>query len=248
MVNVELLELYHTYGQALLWCVIFNFDVLLAQYRHSRNAMLAHSLISLLLVFGTIAFICVFLVPLHGFNVTISEFGYVVYVHAVIGLTLFGLIGTQFITGLTTRILQRTPGAHTRSLAALSRTHRVLGWVIGYVCKGNILLITEGYPLFPFIACLEGVWIIVFIFMKLKRPPKITTIALPESSSTSGVREIRHLSELRRKSQPPKDYFVFADRVYDMEPLKVSHPGGYKILKPLIGREVDRFVYGMYSS
>ena len=142
MVNVALLLEYHTYGQALIWCILYNFNVVLAQYRHSQIAMNAHAIIGWLLVLGTIAFILVFLVPLHGFNVTISDFGYVIYIHAVIGLILFGLIGCQLILGVLVRILQRTSSASTRGLVVVSRIHRIMGWVVGYVCKGNILLIT----------------------------------------------------------------------------------------------------------
>ncbi len=41
------------------------------------------------------------------------------------------------------------------------------------------------------------------------------------------------------------DHFIFADYVYKLAPLLVSHPGGYQIIDKIRGREVDRFIYGM---
>lgn len=44
------------------------------------------------------------------------------------------------------------------------------------------------------------------------------------------------------------EFVIFADDVYDMEPLRENHPAGFEIIEQLTGREIDRFVYGMYSS
>lgn len=41
------------------------------------------------------------------------------------------------------------------------------------------------------------------------------------------------------------DYFIFADYVYRLSPLLTSHPGGFRIINKVRGREVDRFLYGI---
>lgn len=42
-------------------------------------------------------------------------------------------------------------------------------------------------------------------------------------------------------------YVIFANYVYDARKLEEDHPGGYKVIELCQGREVDRFIYGMYS-
>jgi hypothetical protein len=36
--------------------------------------------------------------------------------------------------------------------------------------------------------------------------------------------------------------------VYDATKVVKHHPGGQKVINSILGREVDRFLYGMYSS
>lgn len=42
-------------------------------------------------------------------------------------------------------------------------------------------------------------------------------------------------------------YIIFANYVYESKELEETHPGGYKVIQLMRGREVDRFIYGMYS-
>lgn len=41
-----------------------------------------------------------------------------------------------------------------------------------------------------------------------------------------------------------EDYFIFADKVYDIHKVLANHPGGYELIKSIRGREVDRYIYG----
>lgn len=43
-------------------------------------------------------------------------------------------------------------------------------------------------------------------------------------------------------------YIIYNNFVYDATELSEIHPGGKKVIESIIGREVDRFLYGMYSS
>ncbi len=40
---------------------------------------------------------------------------------------------------------------------------------------------------------------------------------------------------------------VFADHVYEIWPMVTMHAAGYKIIQATKGREIDRFIYGMYG-
>lgn len=41
---------------------------------------------------------------------------------------------------------------------------------------------------------------------------------------------------------------IYNNYVYDASQLVKHHPGGDKVIQSILGREVDRFLYGMYSS
>lgn len=55
--------------------------------------------------------------------------------------------------------------------------------------------------------------------------------------------EIQGLDELNGSY-----YIIFANYVYEMQPLSRHHPVGYQVIKTVKGRSVDRFLYGMYTS
>lgn len=43
------------------------------------------------------------------------------------------------------------------------------------------------------------------------------------------------------------NYFIFADKVYDIDKVITNHPGGYEFINNIRGREVDRYLYGSES-
>jgi hypothetical protein len=57
--------------------------------------------------------------------------------------------------------------------------------------------------------------------------------------------EIKHTKDLL-KSQIP--YVIYNNYVYDATQVMKHHPGGIKVIQTILGREIDRFLYGMYSS
>ena len=44
------------------------------------------------------------------------------------------------------------------------------------------------------------------------------------------------------------EFVIFANHVYKADDLKNIHPGGSKVIEIIMNREVDRFLYGMYSA
>lgn len=41
-----------------------------------------------------------------------------------------------------------------------------------------------------------------------------------------------------------KSFVVFANYIYDTDPLKINHPAGYQIVEVVRNKEVDRYIYG----
>ena len=54
-----------------------------------------------------------------------------------------------------------------------------------------------------------------------------------------GTKEVAKITE---------NYVIFASHIYDAKGLEENHPGGYRVIQLVKGREVDRFIYGMYSA
>mgnify|MGYP000395063807 CR=1 FL=1 len=57
--------------------------------------------------------------------------------------------------------------------------------------------------------------------------------------------EVATITEIKKVTT---NYVIFNDYVYDARNLEKQHPGGYKVIELVRGREVDRFIYGMYSA
>ena len=52
------------------------------------------------------------------------------------------------------------------------------------------------------------------------------------------------IKDVTRKTE---NFVIFANYVYDARNFERYHPGGFKVIELTKGREVDRFIYGMYS-
>jgi cytochrome b involved in lipid metabolism len=53
---------------------------------------------------------------------------------------------------------------------------------------------------------------------------------------------------MKEKSVDQNNYIIFSNYVYDVSPLRYFHPCGYQIIEATKGKEIDRYVYGMYAS
>jgi hypothetical protein len=53
---------------------------------------------------------------------------------------------------------------------------------------------------------------------------------------------------LKQEGAPDKDYCIFGNYIFDMNPVKRVHPAGYQILYIVRNREIDRFIYGMFRA
>lgn len=52
-----------------------------------------------------------------------------------------------------------------------------------------------------------------------------------------------HVKSVKELDQN-KSYVIFANQIYDVEPLRNNHPAGFQIFDVLKNKEVDRYVYG----
>jgi hypothetical protein len=68
-----------------------------------------------------------------------------------------------------------------------------------------------------------------------------TTIPDSTPSALRSVKSLRDLNEAGAKA-------IFANYVYSIDPLQHHHPNGYQIVQKINGRELDRFLFGMYEN
>lgn len=71
---------------------------------------------------------------------------------------------------------------------------------------------------------------------------ELTHIIMPVVKKSP--RRISRLNELTEHN----NWFVFGNYVYDLTPLVRNHPAGFKIVEPLRGEQVDKYMYGMDRS
>ena len=72
------------------------------------------------------------------------------------------------------------------------------------------------------------------------------TVCDPQVMEIKGdIPKIKYIEDLEKGKG---EYVVFADHVYDISPLETLHPAGYQIVEVVKGREIDRFIYGMYAA
>lgn len=71
-------------------------------------------------------------------------------------------------------------------------------------------------------------------------------MVVDERTKSGGVIALaKRTSDVKEYSKP---YVIYNNYVYDASEVSKHHPGGRKVIQTIIGREVDRFLYGMYSS
>ncbi len=62
-----------------------------------------------------------------------------------------------------------------------------------------------------------------------------------DAENSQNLIKVKNSQDLARMNE---DYFIFADKIYDIHNVLANHPGGYELIKSIRGREVDRYIYG----
>ena len=107
------------------------------------------------------------------------------------------------------------------------------------VCKANIMVLEAGdYFVFLVIDIIFAIMIVIwkFVFPRMEK-----TISPKEETSPQAITSLKELNQ-------SKDYVVFANYIYDVEPLRIDHPAGFQIVESVKNKEVDRYIYGMFAS
>lgn len=124
--------------------------------------------------------------------------------------------------------------------------HKVFGYFLALLYKINIIWAWYGTPFFfQALIVWDGLWIIAYILIKTLLPRLQKKIQDPQTEIGCICPEIGRISEVEKLTE---NYVIFGNYVYDARELEKNHPGGFKVIEDVKGREVDRFLYGMYST
>jgi len=94
-----------------------------------------------LITLGSLAFSLLFLIPKSGLSVTVEEDGYIIYAHGVAGLIIISIAFLQWFTGFFAKISQQNAALSPNNIIRRKNVHKIIGWVIGLACKGNVIMI-----------------------------------------------------------------------------------------------------------
>lgn len=237
--------LVHQVGNSVTWEILLNITVVLALLKHSWSAAFLHMAIGIVMLFLTYFFILWFLAPF-GF-IQSQEAVLVYYLHAIIGCAMLGFVVIIAASGLFTRYARNL--AFSRGLKNfIKRFHKTFAYLVIILFKINILFnwYTTTMPVFTFLTAWDVFFFLLWAYLKFfkeKLEGVVTDMRVRKSKKS--IQEIGSMMELQEMKDP---YVIYNGYVYDASRLTVHHPGGQKVISSILGREVDRFLYGMYSS
>ena len=214
--------------------------------RYDKAAQIAHAIFGLLILFLTF-FSVLYLLGPYGFYVTTAEFGNVQYAHAILGCMVLGFVVIQVAGGVIARMFQQNKAMDILWLKRIRAAHRYFGYFLAILYKIDLLYEFYGSTIIePFAVLLswELLWILAYILIKVYLYDMQAKIVDPQTVKYI-CPKVQRISEVTKVTN---NYIIFADYVYDAKELEETHPGGYKVIRLIKGREVDRFIYGMYSA
>lgn len=176
--------------------------------------------------------------------------------HLVIGIMILAWFGIQIVSGVIVRILQVFTKVHPKYIKIFSYLHLISGYMMIILAKINVLWgwwMTELRVPFWIVFAWNVAMILLIAMRKFSQTltkyvgyRNVPSSVKLNTYSTSlqmfvNNRPYNHLDLL------PFQYMIFADHVYNTEKFRHLHPGGKYIIDSLKGREIDRFIYGMYA-
>lgn len=233
----------HAIGATVAWTVLLNISIVCGALRYDKVAALAHA------IFGWIILILTFIAVL----TILGPFGFIVspadgnfwYAHAIIGVMLLGFVVIQVVGGVVARLCQTSKSMDILKLKPIREVHRYFGYFLALLYKINILwAFSSNLTSTGVLLAWEILWIIAYIAIKFPRVNIQGKIVNPDVIGY----QCPKVERMEDVAKVTNNYIIFADYVYDAKELEETHPGGHKVIKLMKGREVDRFIYGMYSA
>jgi hypothetical protein len=150
------------------------------------------------------------------------------YRHYTIGITCMALMVVVSGIGFVNRILYMSD-VSPRTMKIVRWGHRLAGYALLALAKANIYIMIKPDKL-SFMISTDSVLLFLLLVRRLYFPKMGAWRVAPSYSQT--IRKVRSLKELDQRSS----YVMFANYIYDAQPLRSNHPGGYQVIQALRNR------------
>ena len=144
------------------------------------------------------------------------------------------LITLNTLLGLMVKLMIITD-AKSINIIRLKNVHKYGGYLVVLVCKVTTYIKSDLWITW---LSIDVAFLALYVITKLYFPRLEAKGITPKHQEK--VISVRSVRELDRDN----DYIVFANRIYDIYPLRYNHPAGYQICQAYRNKEVDRFIYG----
>jgi hypothetical protein len=161
--------------------------------------------------------------------------------HRILGKILIAGVLIQGLCGCITWTLQTSSKINPVIVYYSNIIHNILGYIILILIGIFILKQTYNFDKYFFwpVLIINIVSYISFFLYKLFNPlmQKYNSLKL----NTKNIPIIKYSRDLARYH---RNYFIFSDKVYSLDNVITSHPGGYEVINHIRSRNVDRYIFG----
>lgn len=198
------------------WTVLVDIMVLLAFYEYRRYTKIIHSILGAGLIATTLATSVQSLIK-NGINPKRFQ-------HYLMGVIIYGVMGLQLLLGVVKFGLIFFNKGNSFGIYIIKAVHKYLGYALVITCKVQTFLILSSKRTEYSVLIGWEIAVGIIFFYRFFTFPKLTGTILPD---TDAKKKIMSLSELQNEN---KNFIIFGNFVYDIAPLQIGHPVGYKII------------------
>ena len=158
--------------------------------------------------------------------------------HYILGIVCCGFVAAVSLGGGLTKLLNIC-NAPSNAILWTRRIHTWSGYAAVICCKVNIYILGEDAGGWIAIDAISVLIYIIWCYIVWPKYFKLEGryVSPKYEKQIPGVKSLKELDQ-------EKTYVVFANNVYDIQPLRYNHPAGYQIVEVLKNKEVDRYIYG----
>ena len=216
----------HAYAMGFIWSPGANLAILLAILSYRKQYVWLHSLY----FFLATAFSLGCSVPIiYASGISHKSVRNMFASFSIVLMTVNTLLGImiKFMVIVDSRSL---------SILKIRKIHKYLGYVTVLACKATTYIKDEDNRIGWIV--IDVFSVVLLVLIKLYFPKLESKDISPKyEEEIPTVKSIKDMDQTR-------DYIVFANKIYDIKPLRYNHPAGYQICEVFKNKEVDRFIYG----
>ena len=232
----------HHKSMAYLWGPVINITIIMALYSYRVYAIAFHAIVAFTVSIFTLAVTFPIMTNAGFPPPKIAP----LYDHVILGFVCLLIIMLQVILGIFMKV-GNIFDFSSNVIHKLNLVHKILGYITVILCKANYMVIFNIRNLDAEYWGFLGMDLAVAAIIIIRKIVFPKLAAYPSSKVLAEETQLQEIESLKQLDQT-KSYLIFSNRVYDIEDLKFIHPVGMQVILSVRNRDIDRFLYGMYSS